>query len=100
MCLVSAHLGIVNLFDTKEALQGIHISQIVLAHSSHVDQNFRVALVVDIEAEDHFISMELGDGDHQLEYLSLRFIFYVFLFLFLFLFLNNLLSVNQALRFS
>jgi hypothetical protein len=90
----------VNLFDTKEALQGIHIGQIVLAHSSHVDQYFGVALVVEIEAEDHFISMELGDGDHQFEVLSLRFFLFLFLIFFLFLFLKNLLSVNQALRFS
>jgi len=61
-------------------VEGIHICLILLSHSSHLDQFARVALVIDIEVELHFIFFYLGYcGHYQLEGLSLRVIFFLFL---------------------
>ena len=48
--------------DTEEDVQGLQIIQIVLVHSAHIDQFFRTALIVDIEAEGYLTSFELGLG--------------------------------------
>jgi hypothetical protein len=80
----------VDLLDTKEAVEGIHICLILLSHSSHLDQIFRVAFIVEIEVELHFIFFYLGySGNHQLEGpISVRAIF--------FLFFLNILSVIRT----
>jgi hypothetical protein len=55
----------VDLLDTKEAVQGIHICLILLSHSSHLDQFARVALVVEIEVKLHLFYFFLAYcGDH------------------------------------